>query len=338
MKQRWWAAAGLAAMFVSGAIAAPAGRQPAPPSGPAVDERIMQVQVALDRLGFSPGVIDGKQGESLRLALRGFQQARGLTPTGRIDQPTLQALAAYGNVPATVVAKIGPGDIRGPFINPIPKDPEQQAMLPCLCYRTVLEKLAERFHTTPETLVALNSPDTPLKVGQPIRVPAALPGSRDYSAVKDEGWRATLSGLNVDPKQPQGDKVVVDKSDGVLRVFAGDKVVAQFPVTMGSQHDPLPIGSWKITGFAYNPKFHYNPDLFWDAKPGDEKTMLPAGPNGPGGVIWMDLTKEHYGIHGTPEPQTIGRTESHGCIRMTNWDAARLSLMVKPGTPAIFQE
>jgi len=115
-------------------------------------------------------------------------------------------------------------------------------------------------------------------------------------------------------------------------------VIAQFPVTMGSTHDPLPIGSWKITTYSYNPKFHYNPDLFWDAKAGDEKELLPAGPNGPVGVIWMDLTKEHYGIHGTSEPQTIGRAESHGCIRMTNWDAARLSLIVKPGTPAIFQE
>ena len=334
MNQRLWA--GLAGMiFVSGGIAAQTAR---PPAGPKIDSQIMQVQVNLDRLGFSPGVIDGKQGESLRLALRGFQQARGLKPTGRIDPQTLQALSEGGPLPATVTAAIGPGDMAGPFINPIPRDPEVQAKLPCLCYRTVLEKLAERFHTTPETLVALNSPDTPLKAGQPIRVPAALPGSRDYSAVKDEGWRATLSGLNVDPKQPQGDRIVVDKSDGVLRVFAGERVVAQFPVTMGSTHDPLPIGSWKITGFSYNPKFHYNPDLFWDAKPGDQKAMLPPGPNGPVGVIWMDLTKEHYGIHGTPEPQTIGRTESHGCIRMTNWDAARLSLMVKPGTPAIFQE
>jgi lipoprotein-anchoring transpeptidase ErfK/SrfK len=107
---------------------------------------------------------------------------------------------------------------------------------------------------------------------------------------------------------------------------------------MGSEHDPLPIGNWKIQGTSYLPSFHYNPDLFWDAKPGDTKETLKPGPNGPVGVVWMDLDKEHYGIHGTSTPETIGRTTSHGCIRLTNWDAARLSLMVKPGTPAIFQE
>lgn len=320
------------------AIAAAAAAQTGKQQEPAIDRTVMHVQVILDRLGFSPGVIDGKEGESLRLALRGLQETHGLEPTGKIDQPTLHALYPFRANRPTIVAKIGQGDVAGPFINPIPKDPADQAKLPCFCYRTPLEKLAERFHTTPATLVALNSPDTPLKAGQPIVVPNIVPSSRDYASVKDEGWRRTLSSLNVDARQPQGDRIVVDKSDGVLRVFAGDRVVAQFPVTMGSEHDPLPIGKWKITVFSYNPKFHYNPDLFWDAKPGDEKATLPAGPNGPVGVIWMDLTKEHYGIHGTAEPQTIGRTESHGCIRMTNWDAARLSLMVKPGTPAIFQE
>ena len=130
---------------------------------------------------------------------------------------------------------------------------------------------------------------------------------------------------------------MVVKSDGVLRVYdAGGKVIAQFPATMGSQHDPLPIGTWKIQGASYNPKYHYNSALFWDAKT-DEKAMLPPGPNGPVGVVWLDLNKPHYGIHGTPSPETIGRAESHGCIRLTNWDAARLSLMVKAGTPAIFQ-
>ncbi|MFD1611372.1 L,D-transpeptidase family protein [Sphingomonas tabacisoli] len=310
--------------------------QGASPAG--IDLTVMQAQVALDKAGFSPGVIDGKSGASLRRALSGFQKARGLSVSGKIDDATLKALGAGDPASAVTTVQIAPEDIAGPFTNPIPKEPADQAKLQCLCYRTPLEKLAEHYHTTPATLMALNSPDTPLKAGQSIKVPAVVPGSRDYAGVKDEGWRRTLADLGVNAQQPQGDKVVVDKSDGVLRVFSGDKVVAQFPVTMGSQHDPLPIGSWKIKGFSYNPKFHYNPDLFWDAKPGDEKATLPAGPNGPVGVIWMDLSKEHYGIHGTPEPQTIGRTESHGCIRMTNWDAARLSLIVKPGTPAIFQE
>ena len=116
------------------------------------------------------------------------------------------------------------------------------------------------------------------------------------------------------------------------------KLVAQFQVTTGSEHDPLPIGTWKINAVDTNPPFHFNPKLFWDAKPGEKAAMLKPGPNGPVGVVWLDLNKEHYGIHGTPEPQNIGRTESHGCVRMANWNAARLALMVKPGTPVIFAE
>jgi lipoprotein-anchoring transpeptidase ErfK/SrfK len=336
----WTAVAAVALTSAAGIAAQTGGHQQARPAPqkPEIDRTIMHVQVILDRLAFSPGVIDGKEGESLRLALRGFQQSRGLQPTGRIDQPTLRALNQYRAIRPTMVAKIAQSDVAGPFINPTPRDPEQQARLPCLCYRTALEKLAERFHTSPATLIALNSPETPLRAGQEIVVPGAIPTSRDYAGVKDQAWRQTLSSLNVDARQPQGDQVLVDKSEGVLKVLAGDRVVAQFPVTMGSEHDPLPIGTWKINAHSYNPKFHFNPDLFWDAKPGQEKQMLPAGPNGPVGVIWIDLSKEHYGIHGTPEPQTIGRSESHGCIRMTNWDAARLSLMVKPGTKAVFQE
>ena len=329
----------LAAVIAVGMAAALAAQdRKAENKASGIDRNVMHVQVILDRLGFSPGVIDGKHGQSLKLALRGFQIAQGLKVTGEIDQATLRALYPYRAIRPTVVTRIGQGDLAGPFTNPIPQRPEDQAKMPCLCYRSVLEKLAERFHTPPDTLVALNSPDTPLALGQPIVVPAALPASRDYSGVADEKWRATLSSLNVDPKQPQADRIVVDKSEGVLRAYAGEKLVAQFPATMGSEHDPLPIGQWTLKGAAYNPPFHYNPDLFWDADDGDEKAKLPPGPNGPVGVIWIDLSKEHYGIHGTAEPQTIGRTESHGCIRLTKWDAARLSLMVKPGTPAIFQE
>jgi lipoprotein-anchoring transpeptidase ErfK/SrfK len=130
---------------------------------------------------------------------------------------------------------------------------------------------------------------------------------------------------------------VVSKSEDTLKAYdEGGKLVALFTVTSGSSHDPLPLGDWKINGVSRNPPFHYNPDLFWDAKATDEKTTLPPGPNGPVGVVWIDLSKEHYGIHGTPEPQTIGRAESHGCVRLTNWDAARLAQMVSPGTKVQF--
>ena len=304
---------------------------------PGFDLTILHVQVLLDRLGFTPGVIDGKEGQSLTSALKGFQSARGLQPTGKIDRPTLRVLNAYKAVRPTVVLTLTAQDMAGPFTGPLPKDPAEQAKLPALGYADPMEKFAEQFHTTRATLVALNSPETKLAVGAKIRFPDIVPGSRDYPADLKPEWKQTLASLNVDANQPKGDHIVVDKSDGVLRVYdAADKVIAQFPATMGSEHDPLPIGTWKIQGASYNPKFHYNSDLFWDAKT-DQKAMLPPGPNGPVGVIWLDLNKPHYGIHGTPSPETIGRAESHGCIRLTNWDAARLSLMVKPGTKAVFQ-
>jgi len=109
------------------------------------------------------------------------------------------------------------------------------------------------------------------------------------------------------------------------------------PVTTGSEHDPLPIGTWKVTSIAPNPVFQYNPDLFWDADETHAKAKIPAGPNSPVGVVWIDLTKEHYGIHGTPEPGRIGYTESHGCIRLTNWDAVRLARHVAKGTTVVFK-
>jgi lipoprotein-anchoring transpeptidase ErfK/SrfK len=116
------------------------------------------------------------------------------------------------------------------------------------------------------------------------------------------------------------------------------KVVAQYPASTGSEHDPLPIGDWKIKGVGKNPVFHYNPQLFWDAKAADTKATLPAGPNNPVGVVWIDLSKDHYGIHGTPEPSKIGKTQSHGCIRMTNWSALEVSQAVKPGMTATLQD
>jgi lipoprotein-anchoring transpeptidase ErfK/SrfK len=331
----WKSIIGTAAIAVS-AVAVPA--QAPKVVIPRVDRSILHVQVILDHLGFGPGVLDGRGGQSLVAALKGFQESRGLPITGKTDKRTLGALSQYRAArpvaPVTLTREI----LAGPYINPLPKDYALQAKLPTIGYRTPMEKLGEMFHTTPAVLIALNSPSTRLKVGSKIVVPNALPTSRDYDPKLRGDWRQTLSMLNVDAKQPTADHVVVDKSESVLRVLdKNDKLVAQFSATMGSSKDPLPIGTWKINGADYNPKFHYNPDLFWDAKKDDDPAMLPPGPNGPVGVVWIDLSKEHYGIHGTPNPETIGRAESHGCIRLTNWDAARLAMMIKPGTKAVFK-
>ncbi len=318
--------------------ALPAMAQPVPAKPVPIDRNVLHVQVILDHLGFGPGVLDGRGGQSLVAALKGFQEAKGLPITGKPDTQTMRALYPYRAARPTVTVALTPDMLAGPFVNPLPKDPAKQAELQTIGYRTIMEKLGEMFHTTPAVIMALNSPSTKLSAGTKVVFPNALPTSRDYDPKFRPDWRATLNMLNVDAKQPQADHVVVDKSHGVLRVLdANDRLIAQFSATMGSSHDPLPLGTWTIKGSDYNPKFHFNPALFWDAKKGQKKEMLPPGPNGPVGVVWMDLSKDHYGIHGTPNPETIGRAESHGCIRLTNWDAARLSMMIKPGTKAVFQ-
>ena len=332
---------------------------------------VMQAQVVLDRLGFTPGVVDGKPGLSTRNAVSGFQEANGLTVTGELDAATKAALSQYQAIPATRVVTIPAEFAAGPFVK-IPKGPEEQAKLTALNYETLDEKLAERFHTTVATLKLLNpggmpagapkpavatatpsaaptaSPtpkpnatDAPVSVfsaGQQIRVPNVGGDTLAAGAVSDAAWQTTLAMLGVGSEQPKAARIVVSKSKGTLKAYdTADKLIAVYTATMGSTYDPLPLGNWGINGVGRNPKFNYNPKLFWDAKPGSEKATLPAGPNGPVGVVWIDLTKEHYGIHGTPQPETIGRAESHGCVRLTNWDVARLAQMVSIRTKVRFE-
>ncbi len=346
-----------------------AANDPAPGSTPAVDlpdavERPdMQLQVVLDRLGFTPGVVDGKPGASTRNAILGFQEANGLQVTGTLDEPTRAALGKWSNIPATRVVTIPADFAAGPFA-PLPKNPAEQAKLPEMGYASLDEKLAERFHTTIETLAMLNPGGLPagspeavptasasattapattaapalFRAGQAIRVPNVGADAIRAGSVTDEGWARTLASLGVGSEQPKAARIVVSKSKGTLRAYdEAGMLVGMYTATMGSRRDPLPLGTWKILGIAHNPPFHYNPELFWDVSDSVDKQKLPPGPNGPVGVVWIDLSKEHYGIHGTPEPQTIGRAQSHGCVRLTNWDAARLAQMVSTRTQVLFE-
>ena len=339
----------------------------APPgsAGSKVNGQFFHAQVLMSAHGFSPGVIDGQEGESFKLALSSFQEARGLPRTGKLDGRTKQALL-QANRPATVNVRLTADDVRSQYVRPFPTNPARQAELPFLGYRNMLEKVAERYHTTPDTIIALNGPEARIGEGQTLRLPNVVPANRDYGSTDGKGASA-MNILNIDAQQPQGDYIVVDKSEGVLKVYrgqaptgsagegkgkadakaanaqagqagqaAGGQLVAAFPVTMGSKEYPLPIGRWKATTYAFLPPFKYQPAILNNPKT-DKETDLPPGPNGPVGVAWLDLTKEHYGIHGTNEPQTIGRAESSGCIRMTNWDVLRLARMMKPGFTAIFQ-
>lgn len=301
---------------------------------------VMQRQVVLDRLGFSPGIIDGKRGESFRDAVRGFQRANDLEATGEIDEPTEQALAQWDRIPSTREITLTQSYVDAELTEEIPEDPAERAELDRLGYTSLEEKLAERFHTTPAVLRELNPRGLTLEAGSRITIPNIGKDRivRLEDRIEQEGWLETLAMLGVSNEQPQAERIVVDESEGVLMVYdADDNLVAQFPATMGSEHDPLPLGEWDILGVSYNPRFQYNPELFWDVEDSEESVAMPPGPNSPVGVVWIDLSKEHYGIHGTAEPQTIGRLQSHGCIRLTNWDAARLAQMVRSGITANFR-
>jgi len=297
----------------------PAQQQPAPPQAPAVPvEKAtdLDLQVLLDRAGFSPGILDGKAGLNTSKALAAFQEAHDLPVTARLDPETWQNLHAAGNGPALAEYAITQEDADGPFTPRIPEDMVEKSKLPALGYTSVLELLSEKFHATPDFLKKLN-PRARFAAGETIRVP------------------------NVRAQAPAAEagevRVVVSKGNSSLTVERGGDVLFFAPVTSGSEHDPLPIGDWKVQGVAKNPSFNYNPDLFWDADPEHSKAKIPAGPNNPVGVVWIDISKQHYGIHGTPEPRTIGRTESHGCVRLTNWDALTVASLVKPGTPVLFR-
>jgi lipoprotein-anchoring transpeptidase ErfK/SrfK len=275
---------------------------------------VVRAQILLDRAHFSCGEVDGNFGSNLAKTVTAFQQERKLPVTGSVGEATWSVLNE-DSAPPLFAYTITAEDEKGPFVQ-VPKDMTAQAKLSFLGYSSPLEELAERFHTTQALLQALN------------------PGT-DFG---QSGHRLTVPNVLTLPPA-EAAKVVVSKSESSVRAYnASEKLLAFYVATIGSEHDPLPIGSWKIRSVIHNPFFHYNARLFWDADDRNAKATIHSGPRNPVGLVWIDLSKEHYGIHGTPYPSLIGHTTSHGCIRLTNWDAAELAEMVRRGIEADLKE
>ena len=274
----------------------------------------LRLQVLLDRARFSPGEIDAVTGSNQARALRGYQAAHDLPVTGEPDAATWAALERDA-APVLAEYRLTDADLAGPY-RALPDDAMDKARLDALGYASLAEALGERFHASPALLRRLNPQLDRASAGTVLTVPAVAA-----------------------PATAKAARVVVDRSDSVLRLLDdGGRVMAQYPASTGSEHDPLPIGDWRIVTVVRDPTFHYNPDLFWDADPGHEKATLAAGPNNPVGTVWIDLSKPHYGIHGTPEPASVGKAQSHGCIRLTNWDAQAVAAAVDASVTVVLQE
>lgn len=279
------------------------------------DPAMVRAQILLDRTRFSPGIVDGLGGENTRQAIAAFEEANDLEADGELDAEVFQRLASGDDGPVLMEYTITSDDAGGPFIGPVPTDMQAMAALETVGYADAREAMAERFHMSPELLTALNPEADFGRAGQTIVVAATGPAELEGEVAR----------------------IVIDKGENSLRAFDADgKLLAFYPATIGSSETPSPTGTHTVRAIAPAPNYTYDPSRVTTGK-SDRTIVIPAGPNNPVGGTWIDLSRDTYGIHGTPEPSLIGKTASSGCVRLTNWDVQHLAAAVKPGVTVVFR-
>lgn len=292
-----------------------------PLKGDVAGPSVLKTQVYLDRQGFSVGALDGRWGRNSAIALWWYQRSRGIDAAepGALDEGTFRALAAgAGGVPALVQHSLTADDLKGPFVS-VPDDMYEKAELDCLCYESLQEKLAERFHASTDFLGALN---------EGVSFGNLKPGDRIW-----------VPNVRTPQQQHRHDiaRVVISIRGNTFNAFdANGNLIFHAPTTLGSKYDPSPTETLEVTKVAHDPHFHYQPTLFAEVPDDEPEANLNPGPNSPVGVVWIALSKPHYGVHGTSDPDSIGYASSHGCVRLTNWDAREVAERIGEGVKIEF--